>query len=92
MRSRYGLSTFAYAERDHADFTISEPEVVPRITYWLICRGFERASEWLGRSITYHLEVKTTLGALTEPFMVSNNQMRLVRFTSVMSECGQRNH
>ena len=88
MRSRYGLSAFGHAEGAYSDFTISEPEMVSGFTNWLVNKRLEGATQWLGRDITHHVEVKTTLGDLTEPFMMSNNQVNLVRFPITISGCG----
>lgn len=84
MRSRRAdLSPFRGLEGEHSDFTLTSLDIAHRFTTWLVSRGFEQAQLWLGMDLKYHLEVKTTTGDLTEPFMVSNNQMRLVSLDGV---------
>lgn len=76
------LPSFSGNEKTHSDFTISERDTASRFTQWLEGKGISQAKDWLNRDMTYHLEVKTTTGKLLDPFMMSNNQMRLVRLQS----------
>lgn len=86
MRSRFGLSAFHGFEGACSDFTVGEPEVCQRITSWLVNAGFANASRWSGGDVTYHFEVKTTVGRREEPFCMSNNQVALVSATQASLE------
>ena len=80
MRSKAGLSQFTGNEGDYSDFTVTDGTVTARITDWLIQNGHTAARRWQASEVTYHLEVKTTLGSSEEPFMMSNNQFAMVSF------------
>ena len=78
MRSRAGLSRFHGREGDHADFTITDRATVAKVTDWLLEAGSVDTLRLRNSNVTYHLEVKTTLGPREEPFMMSNNQFLMV--------------
>ena len=78
LRERYGLPEFTESEGIYADFTIDDHEVSEAITNWLVDEGYAVAERFCEQSVTYHFEVKSTVGSLKEPFMMSNNQFRLV--------------
>ena len=83
-RSRAGLSSFEEFEGDYADFTIVDAEVRQRITSWLVDCGHIQHD--LADTVTYHLEVKTTVGRRGEPFEMSNRQVAMVStWTSMAS-------
>lgn len=82
-RSRDGLPSFEPFEGDYADFTISDPETCRRITAWL---GGHGAVGVTGDNVTYHIEVKTTVGVCGESFSMSNNQVALVSTRTSLCE------
>ncbi|KAK5123901.1 hypothetical protein LTR85_002097 [Meristemomyces frigidus] len=77
-RSRAGLPPFLPFEGDYVDFTISDTKVCQRITDWLGDLG-SGVSLGVDGSITYHIEVKSTVGRSGEPFSMSNNRVDLAQ-------------
>ncbi|KAK5682144.1 hypothetical protein LTS10_005269 [Elasticomyces elasticus] len=73
MRSQAGLSQFHGSEGAHSDFTISQGTSADDLRDWLIPSLLPPESPGLN----YHIEVKTTTGPCTDPFMMSNIQVRL---------------
>jgi hypothetical protein len=83
-------SQFDGAEADFADFTYKD--ITGSLTRIFLDQGITAADAWLrdlDNPITYHLEVKSTVGDCSEPFYMSNNQVEKVRLTSQLSnlEC-----
>ncbi|KAK4892837.1 hypothetical protein LTR27_008751 [Elasticomyces elasticus] len=73
MRSQAGLSQFHGSEGAYSDFTISQGTSADDLRDWLIPSLLPPESP----GPNYHIEVKTTAGPCTDPFMMSNNQVRL---------------
>ena len=69
------MTTF---EGDDVDFTIKDNDSVAKFTDWLVEGGHDEAVEWKDLDVTYHVEVKTTIGECNDPFTMSNNQVNLV--------------
>jgi hypothetical protein len=55
-----------------ADIVYSDSDST--LTTLLIQQGYLESSSWLGRSPTYYIEVKTTMGALDNAFFCSQPQ------------------
>jgi hypothetical protein len=71
-----GHSRFVDMERDYADFTYLDS--YGDLTRLFYEQGVAVAGSWLGDDytpITYHLEVKSTTGACSEEFYMSNIQV-----------------
>jgi len=85
-RIEYGddFEPFAGSEAEHSDFTISDPNVSRALTRYLLDElNVENVAQWSERSVTYHIEVKTTVSHQSDTaFDMSNNQMDLVRESS----------
>jgi hypothetical protein len=64
-------------ERDYADFTY--PDVEGNLGQYIAQRSPGYPAPSGDREITYHLEVKTTLGRLDTRVMLSNNQIRMAK-------------
>ncbi|KAK3712618.1 hypothetical protein LTR37_009061 [Vermiconidia calcicola] len=79
LRSEHGIEPFDGIESDYVDFTIGEPVISEKITRWLISVGKSEVEIYRGEHVTYHFEVKTTVGRCDEPFSMSNNQVALAR-------------
>ncbi|KAK3622645.1 hypothetical protein LTR56_014313 [Elasticomyces elasticus] len=73
MRSRAGLPPFRGDEGAQSDITVTDHTIATSIWRWLVSD-----SDSSGPT-TIHIEVKSTVEDCTEPFMMSNNQLRLVR-------------
>lgn len=78
LREHYDLPAFTEFEGNFADFTISDPGICKRMTEWLTAAGSKGMERWAGQDLTYHFEVKATVGRAEEPFSMSNAQLKLV--------------
>ncbi|KAI7204510.1 hypothetical protein KC316_g4235 [Hortaea werneckii] len=79
LREQYDLPAFTEFEGTFADFTISDPGICKSMTEWLTAAGSEDMERWDGQDLTYHFEVKTTVGRAEEPFSMSNTQLKLAK-------------
>ncbi|KAI7633719.1 hypothetical protein KC343_g2768, partial [Hortaea werneckii] len=79
LREQYHLPPFTEFEGNFADFTISDSGICKRMTGWLIAAGSEGMERWTGQDLTYHFEVKATVGRAEEPFSMSNAQLKLAK-------------
>ncbi|KAI7196205.1 hypothetical protein KC324_g4509 [Hortaea werneckii] len=79
LREQYDLPAFTEFEGNFADFTISDPGICKRMTEWLTAAGSKGMERWAGQDLTYHFEVKATVGRAEEPFSMSNAQLKLAK-------------
>ncbi|KAI6837322.1 hypothetical protein KC350_g6092 [Hortaea werneckii] len=79
LREQYDLPPFTEFEGNFADFTISDPGICKRMTEWLTAASSEDMERWAGQDLTYHFEVKATVGRAEEPFSMSNAQLKLAK-------------
>ncbi|KAH7317120.1 hypothetical protein B0I35DRAFT_434596 [Stachybotrys elegans] len=76
LRIDAGHPAFQMHERGFSDFTFVDSD--GQMSAFLQQAGMNTDGGW-SRSTTYHLEVKTTTGACSEPFHVSQNQLSMMR-------------
>ncbi|KAK3620296.1 hypothetical protein LTR22_025652 [Elasticomyces elasticus] len=74
MRTEHDLPAFADNETMYTDFTVYNRKVCNDIIAWLLSCGHDEAMPYIGRPVTYRIEVKTTSGGRDEPFSLSRNQ------------------
>jgi hypothetical protein len=67
-----------YRQREISDITYTDE--AGEFTRWLINHGYAQAESWLEKPPRYLIEVKTTTGACSERFFMSNHQAKLVSF------------
>ncbi|EMC91365.1 hypothetical protein BAUCODRAFT_152628 [Baudoinia panamericana UAMH 10762] len=79
VRMQHGHPDFEDFEGFYSDFTITNGTTCDRIAYWLGETGCEAASQWMGKDVTFHIEVKATSGRREEPFLISPNQFNQAR-------------
>ncbi|RMZ24646.1 hypothetical protein D0859_11311 [Hortaea werneckii] len=79
LREQYDLPAFTEFEGDFADFTIRDPAICKKMTEWLTAAGSEDMKRWAGQDLTYHFEVKATVGRAEDPFSMSNAQLKLAK-------------
>lgn len=70
LRSQHGLPEYEAFEGDMTDFTITDRTMCDRFTEWLRDAG----RKYLGKDVTYRIEVKTTAGPWHESFFMSASQ------------------
>lgn len=84
LREQYDLPAFTEFEGNFADFTIHDSAICKRMTKWLTAAGSEDMERWAGQDLTYHFEVKATVGRAEEPFSMSNAQLKLVSLLTTL--------
>lgn len=71
-------------EADYADFTFKDG--TGAFASFLYTHGHGPARAWIKAIITYHVEVKSTVGKLTDVFHLSWNQMNMARRKSLLDK------
>lgn len=78
-RARYCIGfekVTPYKETEISDIRVKDTQGI--ISRWLHCLGYRPAKAWAGRSVTYYVEVKTTIRDSSAPFKMSVGQMEHV--------------
>ncbi|KAL8772821.1 MAG: hypothetical protein Q9209_002166 [Squamulea sp. 1 TL-2023] len=63
----------AYEEPEVSDITFRDEE--GHLSKWLHCLGYKPARSWVHKSLTYYIEVKTTIRDAPTPFVMSAGQV-----------------
>lgn len=58
-----------------AAFTISNSQTVQQLTNYLLNNNLDRANDWIGEDVTFHIDVRATSGDTAEPFVFTNKQL-----------------
>ena len=61
----------------YSDFTVSDE--YGKLARWMVENDIQVADDWLGASLRYHIEVKSTAKTVDDPFFMSHLQMRKAR-------------
>ncbi|KAI7162876.1 hypothetical protein KC349_g1754 [Hortaea werneckii] len=81
LREDHGFPAFSGFEPDHADFSVTNYQACQRISQYLIKEGVVSGEMLAGCKVTaYHIEVKATTGRCSEPFSLSDAQLKLARY------------
>jgi hypothetical protein len=82
-------------EDEKSTFTI--PDHSGKLAEFLNASGFDIASDWINVPPIYHIDVKTTKGAITTPFSMTNSEFDkvpeflLFPFTTLPTPCQDAN-
>ncbi|KAL8634733.1 MAG: hypothetical protein Q9226_009445, partial [Calogaya cf. arnoldii] len=62
-----------YEQPEISDITFCDKE--GKLSEWLCSHGYKPAERWASKSVTYYIEVKTTIRDAPTPFIISTAQM-----------------